>query len=158
MIQGIDVALSQLGIAEATGKNDGIPAERYMRGDKLAWCAGFVLWCNANSDDENLATSTKEHYAMRSVTSMIEHCKRKGIFLSSQDTTPQRNDIVFFGDTDSDVGVKGSHVGIVESFDPTTRKLTSIEGNYGNKVARVTQVIGKRKITGFARPDLLEKR
>jgi hypothetical protein len=151
MIRAIDVARSQLGIHEATGKNDGVPQERYMRGDALAWCAGFVLYCNANSDDENLAATTKEHYAMRSVAGFIAAAKAKGLFLPPTEV-PQENDVVFFGDTDSDVGVKGHHVGIVDAVDVARGRFTTVEGNYSNKVASVNHRIGEKQVVGFARP------
>lgn len=150
MIQAIDVALSQLGVHEDTGKNDGIPAERYMRGDKLAWCAGFALWCNAVSDDENVAATTAEHYAMRSVTTFIEVMKRKAMFVHKRQP-PQRNDFVFFGNTDSDVGIVGHHMGIVEDVDVEAGTFTSIEGNYGNAVMRVKHRMSDPTILGYGR-------
>lgn len=40
---------SQLGVREATGKNDGVQVETYLKSVKLgkgyAWCAAFVKWC-----------------------------------------------------------------------------------------------------------------
>lgn len=149
-IQAIDVALSQLGVHEDTGKNDGIPAERYMRGDKLAWCAGFALFCNQVSDDENVATTTAEHYAMRSVTTFVEVMKRRGMFVH-RNQPPQRNDFVFFGDTDSDVGVKGSHMGIVDDVDVEAGVFHSVEGNYGNAVQRVRHRLSDPTIIGYGR-------
>lgn len=44
-----DVYLSQLGVHEATGKNDGKDVEKYLRsvglGKGYPWCAAFVKWC-----------------------------------------------------------------------------------------------------------------
>lgn len=44
-----DVYLSQLGVREATGKNDGPEVEKYLRsvglGKGNAWCSAFVHWC-----------------------------------------------------------------------------------------------------------------
>lgn len=44
----IDTALSQVGVREATGKNDGKAVEKYLRvcglGKGYAWCAAFVSW------------------------------------------------------------------------------------------------------------------
>jgi hypothetical protein len=151
MIHAIDVAISQLGIHEATGKNDGIPAERYMHGDKFAWCAGFALYCNSNSDDENVAPTTKLHYEMRLVKRFVEVMRERGLMLHD-DAFPKRNDFVFFGDTTSDVGVRGNHMGIVEDFDFKTGKITTIEGNFGNKVSRVVHGISDKTIIGYARP------
>lgn len=43
------VYLSQVGVREATGKNDGKEVEKYLRavglGKGHAWCAAFVRWC-----------------------------------------------------------------------------------------------------------------
>jgi len=44
-----DIYLSQLGVREATGKNDGKEVEKYLRstgfGPGNAWCAAFVHYC-----------------------------------------------------------------------------------------------------------------
>ncbi|MDF2381308.1 CHAP domain-containing protein [Nostoc ellipsosporum NOK] len=43
------VYTSQIGVREATGRNDGPEVERYLRavglGKGNAWCAAFVRWC-----------------------------------------------------------------------------------------------------------------
>lgn len=43
------VYLSQIGVREATGKNDGVQVEKYLKsvnlGKGYAWCAAFVKWC-----------------------------------------------------------------------------------------------------------------
>src|SRR5688572_29521885 len=41
----VEIAISQVGVFEATGKNDGVPADRYNHGEAKAWCAAFVAWC-----------------------------------------------------------------------------------------------------------------
>ncbi len=153
MITGLDVALSQLGVHESTGRNDGIPAERYMRGDIGAWCAGLVLWCNEVSDDEPMAASTAEHYAMRSVSTMIEVFKRKGWWIPrSPDFVPQPNDLGMLGkDGISDVGVQGHHVFRVEAIDGDGEHFTSIDGNWGNKVARERRRLDDKTIVGWGR-------
>lgn len=44
----IDTALSQVGVREATGHNDGVAVEKYLKvcglGKGYAWCAAFVSW------------------------------------------------------------------------------------------------------------------
>ena len=44
----IDTALSQIGVREATGKNDGKAVEKYLKvcglGKGYAWCAAFISW------------------------------------------------------------------------------------------------------------------
>lgn len=149
MIHAADVAESQLGIHERTGANDGIPAERYMRGDKLAWCAGFVLYCNECSDDDAFAPDQATYYRLRSVSAFIAWAKERGRFHPRGTLIPQRNDVIFFGDADSDVGVKGHHVGIVTSYDGSG--VHTVEGNTSNKVARRVYDPGNKTIVGYLR-------
>lgn len=44
-----EIYLSQIGVREATGKNDGAEVEMYLRavglGKGYAWCSAFVAWC-----------------------------------------------------------------------------------------------------------------
>lgn len=148
-IRALDVALSQLGVQEATGHNDGVPAERYMRGDELAWCAGFLLWCNECSDDERIAYDDATYYKCRSVTGFIEHLRKLGCFFSRGTMEPKPNDLIFFGNTDSDVGIAGKHCGIVDSV--ADGRVHTIEGNTSNRVARRSYLTSDRTILGYGR-------
>lgn len=157
MIHAIDVAISQLGVQEKTGHNDGIPAQRYMRGDELEWCAGFVLFCNANSDDRPLARNNKEHYRLRSVKQFILAMQERGWFLplpptAPKDVGPRTNDVIFFGNAQSDVGVTGHHVGLVEKVE--NGRVYTIEGNLSNQVMRASYQLDDPRIVGYARPNL----
>ncbi len=44
----LNIASSQIGVKEATGNNDGVQVEAYLRVTKLAkgspWCAAFISW------------------------------------------------------------------------------------------------------------------
>jgi hypothetical protein len=152
MITTLDVALSQLGIKEATGKNDGVPAERYMRGDEFAWCAGFILWCNSKSDDPKIAESDKDYYYCRKVSNMEAHLRKKGWFHVGE---PQKNDVIFFASRGaSDTGA-GRHVGIVEFIDQDF--VHTVEGNTGNSVAKRSYRLTDTYITGYARIPNLTK-
>jgi len=159
---GIDVAVTQLGVKEATGQNDGIPAERYNKGDKLPWCAAFALYCNANSDEQLAAETLKDWYLERAVQTFEDHAKAKGWWYAPE-KFPQRGDYIFFGTrgaSDKATAAAGRHMGIVEKVVvvnvPTPYVvLTTIEGNLGNQVARVVHSLAdpttKARITGFAR-------
>lgn len=149
MIHTADVAESQVGIAERTGNNDGIPAERYMRGDKLAWCAGFLLWCNEVGDDDTWAPDAATYYRLRSVQAWIEWAKEKIRYHPRGLIQPRRGDVIFFGNTASDVGVVGSHVGIVTAIEGGL--VHTVEGNSGNKVSRRSYPNGHRTILGYFR-------
>lgn len=166
MITGLDVALSQRGIFEATGKNDGIPAKRYMKGDMLAWCAGFCLFCNEVSDDVCVfdidgdgliePADVRRWYEMRSVTAFMARAKEQGIWLPTltiEDLDAlMPNDFIFQGNTASDVGVVGSHMGILAEKHPD--RFVVIEGNYANTVATVVHKRDPlvKKFVGAARP------
>jgi hypothetical protein len=45
----VDIAIGEIGVREATGKNDGAKVEEYLAytglGKGYAWCAAFVSWC-----------------------------------------------------------------------------------------------------------------
>lgn len=162
MKHAIDVAQGELGIHEATGHNDGIPAEKYMRGDELAWCAGFVLWCFDESDDPDIWDAglgpdqgkESDYWKLRKVSTMKAYLDERGLGLG-WGVRPQRNDIVFFGSRQGSDAGEGNHVGLVANVclrEDGTTKLTTIEGNYGNKVAWVVRdtsdVVGYARITG----------
>lgn len=55
------VYLSQVGVREATGRNDGKEVEKYLRsvglGKGYAWCAAFVHWCLNEADVKNNITA-----------------------------------------------------------------------------------------------------
>lgn len=146
----IDIALEQLGVAEATGNNDGIPAKRYMRGDKLAWCAGFCLYCNDESADPDVARDTHEYYDMRLVQNFEDVMKKRGVWMG-RNIQPRRNDFIFFGDrmASDPSKFRGRHMGMVEKVE--NGMIHTIEGNTSNKVARRKYAVGHAKITGFAR-------
>lgn len=148
MTTALDVARTQLGVQEQTGNNDGVPAERYMRGDELAWCAGFALWCLEQAGDTRIAPSDRIYYACRSVSDFIKRVKILGMWRSGGGYEPKPGDLVFFGAAQSDVGVRGNHMGIVEVGGDRT--LHTIEGNTSNKVARRSYMLGDKKIIGYA--------
>jgi hypothetical protein len=155
-ILAVDIAETQLGIKEATGQNDGIPAERYVRGEKLPWCASFVLYCNAQSDEEPCARTNAEWFEMRAVANFEAEMIKRGWWIPPT-STPRRGDLVFFGSRgSSDQSLSGRHMGMVERLD--SHLLQTIEGNVGNRVSRLvhdlSQFSVRARVTGFARIPL----
>lgn len=55
------VYTAQIGVREATGKNDGVQVEKYLRsvnlGKGYAWCAAFVHWCLVQAGYTNSITA-----------------------------------------------------------------------------------------------------
>lgn len=157
MIRTLDVALSQLGVSEATGHNDGIPADLYSDGDEVMWCASFQIWANLCSDDQKIAVTIKERTAFRSVTALELGMKVRGWWLPPTTYLDklQPNDLVLQAWTESDAGapngkkVTGRHVDIIESIEGSA--LHCIGGNVGNMVKRVVRRWGSSTITGYVR-------
>lgn len=153
MRRGIDVAVTQIGVAEASHRNDGIPAERYLRGEKLPWCAAFCLWCNGQSDEEAAAPTNADWYAMRSVQTFEDRMKARGFWRAPGAAPPARGDYVFFASRGgSDHAAGGRHMGLVEEL--VGAMLHTVEGNLSDKVSRevhdLTSPAVKARITGYA--------
>lgn len=150
----IDQAETQIGVVEATGKNDGIPAERYNHGECLPWCAAFILWANEHqSEDVLICKSVKLQYELRAVTSLVAHCKTRRWWLPSS-AIPQRGDLVFFKERGwSDPEPVGHHVGLVSGY--SNGNLYTVEGNMGNAVRcghyPLTEPATFARIWGYAR-------
>jgi hypothetical protein len=143
-----EIARTQLGVSEKTGKNDGIPAQRYMRGDALAWCAGFVLYCLNQSDSIWRHAFEAQHYKCRRVSGFVAVAGENGVFRPRKGYTPKPGDIVFFSNATSDVGVAGNHCGVVDEV--VGERVRTIEGNTSNKVARREYAVDDRRILGYA--------
>lgn len=143
-----DIARTQLGVSEKTGKNDGIPAQRYMRGDALAWCAGFVLWCLAQSDNRWRHAFDAQHYKCRRVSGFVGVAGENGIFRPRKAYDAQPGDVIFFTASQSDVGVPGNHCGVVDEV--RDGRVHTIEGNSGNRVARRDYDVDDKRILGYA--------
>lgn len=155
LITPSDVASTQLGVFEATGNNDGVPAERYNRGDKVAWCASFVMYCFDMSDYPDIYDTTRDYYDMRRVVNFEREMQSRGAWYGYQMwhyVTP--DDIVFYSNRrGSDPGI-GRHVGLVVGVGIDTDGETiieTIEGNYGDKVSRRMLKATDPSITGFGR-------
>lgn len=145
----IDLAATQLGIKEETGHNDGIPADRYMRGDELAWCAGFVLWCYDESDDPDIPEAPSDYWKLRNVDTMEKDLKRRGLWIGPS-VIPAPNDLIFYRNRGSSDSGSGRHVGIVERVSGGI--AYTIEGNLGDEVRRSSEELDSDRITGYGRP------
>jgi cell wall-associated NlpC family hydrolase len=136
MIDVVDVALSQVGVKEKTGHNDGVPFERYAlpKEQPLPWCARLCRWCFAQL---GLALPGNP-YEIASVAALQRALVDAGAWLGP-DARPRRGDLVLFNERGmSDKDRFGHHVGIVIGVDPDGR-LHTVEGNWGDQVARVTR-------------------
>ena len=111
------------------------------------WCATFVsavaIACKATSIMPTECGCEK----------MIELYKKLGSWIENENRTPNPGDIIFYDWQDNGKGDdKGwsDHVGIVETV--KDGKITVIEGNYNEKVARRTIAVNAKTIRGYAVP------
>jgi hypothetical protein len=110
------------------GSNSGIPLTRYIRwfnpgSGAQPWCAFFVSWCLDRATDSNRRVPwVNPGY----VGSIYQWAHRAGRLVS----TPRQGDLF---------GVSDDHVGMVN--DPTygSGKISTIEGNYSDRVAAVSR-------------------
>jgi len=153
-----DVAETQIGITEATGHNDGVPADRYMRGDRLAWCAGFVIYCYDVSDWPSLYMNTAGYYRLRNVQAMEDEMKERGCFYGAAlANIVWPGDVVFYRSRGKSDKGAGRHVGLVVGVDYDDGKVAAIktiEGNLSDSVTRRRLKPTDQQIAGFARPHV----
>jgi hypothetical protein len=146
MIDVVDIAVAQVGVAEKPG-NKGLPFERYgLPGeDPLPWCARFVRWCFAQAGH----TLPGNPYEIASVTNLEAALEAAGAWLGRK-AIPRRGDLLLLNARgQSDAGRGGRHIGIVTSSDSTW--VRTVEGNWGDKVARVQRRLDDETIAGYGR-------
>lgn len=126
----VEVARSQVGTAEPEAWS------RYCDGDRLPWCAAFLLWCWRMSQHPDLPGN---RWTNRAVWRLQRQLERSGARLHRPLAV---GDIVVMtrpgSVTDGPMLSHGSvgHIGIVDDLDISHVRL--IEGNVGDRVVRVT--------------------
>ncbi|HEX9343783.1 MAG TPA: CHAP domain-containing protein [Actinomycetota bacterium] len=106
-------------------------------GKQFAWCVVFQWWCMQAA---GVPTSIFPKSAGVSfVRDWFDDPHRRRYFRVP--TTPQVGDLVIF---------KYSHIGFVESVDPTF--VVTVEGNSSNRVRRVQHRRDEAEIDGYCRP------
>ena len=92
-----------------------------------AWCAAFASYCVRKGHDAvGRQLPVKLHAHGGELKSLLE---KAGLYIPVAEATsptgrkPRPGDFVVY---------KNNHIGLVESFDPATSKLTTIEGNTNN--------------------------
>lgn len=139
----IAIARSQLGVTERYPNyvfyNDAFYGRPDAGGVNYAWCATFVWWVfNEAKANDLLLTKTAR------VQTLYEAFAGKHLVHS----IPQAGDVCcvkYAGDTIF------NHVGIVESVNPSG-SVTTIEGNHGDRVARVVRQNCSAYTLAYCRP------
>lgn len=147
----VNIALSQYGKKEATGNNDGADIAKFTGGRQEPWCAHFVAWVFRTAGKpipgDVVPTPTRAN-PLASVTTMEEVFRKNGWLVKD----PQAGDVVFFASRGGSDSGAGRHVGIVESVDTKAGIIHTIEGNFGNRVAKAAHNYrNNSNITNFGR-------
>src|SRR5690606_28731219 len=126
------VYLAELGVQEATGRNNGTRVEEYLRycnlGAGHAWCAAYVSWCFG-----------KAGYAQpRNPWSPALFPGSRTVWTKGGNTAPIRQGDVFgiYYPTVKRI----AHVGFVDQLNG--KWLVTVEGNTDNRVLRKRRHIG----------------
>jgi peptidoglycan hydrolase-like protein with peptidoglycan-binding domain len=117
----LEAARSQVGVREASGNNDGLPAQRYAGGRNEPWCADFVSW-SFRQAGHPLPGNQR---SIASCNQMAAELAARGEIYRKGSQTPQPGDIIFFGHYPGGL----SHVGIVDHVSNGT--VYTVEGNSG---------------------------
>lgn len=140
MITPVDVALSQIGVREATGKNDGVPSERYQADPyapgvfrAVPWCALFVLWCYRVSDWGPLDRTRRQWYRWANSLNLARALEPFRV----DPLTAQPGDVVVWAhrlESDSPTGLGSGHTGLITSGRLPSDTWETVEGNLSNRV------------------------
>lgn len=135
-------------IEESTGHNDGLPQWLFNHGEALPWCAAFVLYVLKKAH----CLIAGNIYEMRNCEQFAKQFQSISAFLSPS-TEPLPGDVAFYyGRPGSDSFASNGihHCGIVEVVRASDMQV--IEGNFGNRIARVTRQLDSPQIAGYGRP------
>lgn len=127
----IDLAITQVGVHELTGNNDGVEVQMYqaatgnVKGDQ--WCASFVAWCYKQSG----LNHTGNAYSPSWFTTATTIYKPSANIIGS----PQPGDVFGVWVTSKK---RVGHVGLIERWGNDF--VSTIEGNYSDRVVRQKRV------------------
>lgn len=135
----LQAAIPEVGQREETN-NDGAAIAKYRSSTRGAypgapWCAYFVSWAAQQAG----APLGEEGQGYGSVREIRAWAQRTGRVVPAGEK-PRPGDLILFGN---------EHMGIVESVDPATGVIRTIEGNASNMVRRVERQPGEA--TDFVR-------
>lgn len=113
------------------------------------WCDAFVSAMAIKAgvvDAVGTEVSCEKH---------IEIFKQKNIWVEDGTIIPEPGDIILYNWDDGSQPNDGvaDHIGIVSAYNPYGNYITIVEGNYHEKVAKRTIVVGWGYIRGYAKPN-----
>lgn len=165
MITPSDVAISQVGVTEATGRNDGVPSERYQRNPywtpgrpeaervrAVEWCSLFGDWCYRASDWRPLLITEREWWEGASSTNVARILRARGWEIDP--ALAAVGDVVVYkrrSGSDRGGGPTAGHLGIVVQRTRVPGYLLSVEGNMSNGVLPILRNLKRERVNGVFR-------
>lgn len=159
--KAVQIAKSQMGVAEATGRNDGAQVRKYLTGSANAnyadpksfakgdaWCGAFASWSYKMANDGKNAPWGYD----LSVSGIRSKAQNAGFYstveqssLKGGEYAPKQGDLLVLKRNGA------SHVAIIDKIE--NGQIFTVEGNYQNKVSSVQRSISNKEIDGFVRVD-----
>lgn len=139
----IDTALSQVGLREATGKNDGHAVEKYLKacglGKGYAWCAAFLTWNFKVNHVKTVVTAWAPNWFPASKTLFKGRVRDAAL-----NRVPEPCDV--FGLW---INNRIGHVGFIYRWPQNSKVVQTIEGNTNEAGSREGDgVYIKRRLKG----------
>ncbi len=151
----VDEAIKDLGVGEDPPHSNMGPCSRFfLEGEEPgAWCARAVRTWFARAGIPLPGNKWKIPSVTELQKALVEaHAWIPVEWARNNSSIPRRGDLVLLNEKGtSDIGKVGHHVGLVESFDPFTLKVNSIDGNWGDEVKRVSRHLNSSEMWGFGR-------
>ena len=142
----VDLANSQVGVAESGGEDNGVPRDRYAQGRREPWCADFSTWLFAQVGLPFTGTPEQGVYNNNSMSWTVKQLQwlqndpNSDVFTADQVRAdvydPQPADIVFYKyDTNNN---PVNHVGTVVAFEDNPGPddfIRTVEGNWDDQAS-----------------------
>jgi len=129
------IFVSQIGIKEATGQNDGPEVEAYLAATGLGkgnpWCAAFCSWCFTQANVPNPKSAYSPDWFRSNI---VYHKNQKA------DGIPQKGDVfgIYFQSMN-----RVAHVGFIQKWDQEW--VVTVEGNSNDDGSRDGYGVFKRR-------------
>lgn len=153
--EAVEVALREVGVREASGRNDGVPSTRYQQDPwdpsicrRVPWCSIFLLWVfDQVEDGPRLYHTRKQWYRFARVARLWEHWEGCAI---REGLAPEPGDLLVMNARgQSDPSATGWHIGI--TLASTSDRVVTIDGNWKNRVDLVSRPRADPRIVGYLR-------
>jgi N-acetylmuramoyl-L-alanine amidase len=106
---------------------------KYTDGGTFAWCASFASWVYKEAGYP--LTKGGVPWLHTTVTDLIAYFKKNETYIDYGEQDPQPGDMIYYGNQEDPDVTKGdtpdgmAHVAIVESWDASSKTITTIGGN-----------------------------